>query len=140
MKESKEFKSQIRVIYADIDKMGIVYYGKYFEYFEYARGEALRDIGFPYKLLEENNLYLPVIESHLEYFLPAKYDDFLTIHTKIYYDENKRSRLKLQCETYLNQKLLNRGYTIHVFVNESAKPLRLKNNILIKALFEKLFN
>src|SRR5579885_2257594 len=43
----------VRVRYADTDQMGLVYYGKYFEYFEVARTEMLRACGLPYAEIEK---------------------------------------------------------------------------------------
>ena len=44
---------KIRVRYGETDQMGYAYYGNYAEYFEVARVEALRKLGFSYKKLEE---------------------------------------------------------------------------------------
>ena len=42
----------IRVRYAETDQMGYCYYGNYAMYYEVARVETLRAIGFNYKSLE----------------------------------------------------------------------------------------
>jgi acyl-CoA thioester hydrolase len=54
------FEYQLRVRYGDTDKMGYVYYGNYAYYFEQARAEAMRALGIPYKLLEDNGIMMPV--------------------------------------------------------------------------------
>src|SRR5579871_4471281 len=69
----------IRVRYADTDQMGLVYYGKYFEYFEVARTEMLRAIGLPYAELEAAGFWLPVADASARYLRSAKYDDLLRI-------------------------------------------------------------
>ncbi|MBP6403824.1 MAG: acyl-CoA thioesterase, partial [Bacteroidia bacterium] len=74
---------QVRVRYAETDQMGYVYYGNYAAYFEVARVEALRSLGFSYKKLEEDGLMLPVLDFSVKYFKPAYYDDVLTIKTTI---------------------------------------------------------
>ena len=68
---------QVRVRYAETDQMGYVYYGNYATYFEVARVELLRSIGFSYKKLEEEGVMLPVFEFSIKYFKPAFYDDLL---------------------------------------------------------------
>src|SRR5262245_23887837 len=60
----------IRVRYAETDQMGYVYYGRYAEFFEVGRVEALRAIGFPYRQLEEAGVRLPVHDLHVKYHKP----------------------------------------------------------------------
>ena len=72
-------KTQIRVRYAETDQMGYVYYGNYAMYFEVARVEALRSVGFSYREMEDSGILMPVLESHITYLKPGKYDDLLTI-------------------------------------------------------------
>ena len=58
------FDCDYRVCYGDTDKMGVVYYANYFEFFERGRTEMLRSAGFPYSRLEELGLFLPVTEAN----------------------------------------------------------------------------
>ena len=77
------FKSEtkIRVRYAETDQMGYCYYGNYAQYFEVARVEALRSLGVTYKTMEENGIWLPVVDFSINYLQPAYYDEELTILT-----------------------------------------------------------
>ena len=54
-------KTQLRVRYAETDQMGYVYYGNYAMYFEVARVEAMRSVGFSYKEMEEDGILMPVL-------------------------------------------------------------------------------
>lgn len=74
-------KTTVRVRYADTDQMGFVYNGKFFEYFEVGRSEVMRDIGFPYKKVEEHGFYMPVREVKITYKNAALYDEELEIET-----------------------------------------------------------
>jgi acyl-CoA thioester hydrolase len=78
-----EFKTQIRVRYADADPMNVVYYGNYAQYFEVGRVESLRALGISYKLIEDLGFMLPVVELNVKYLRPARYDDLLTITTQL---------------------------------------------------------
>jgi acyl-CoA thioester hydrolase len=78
-----EFVTFIRVRYAETDRMGYVYYGNYATYFEVARVETIKALGFSYRLLEDDGIMLPVLEYHSKFFKPAYYDDLLTIKTRI---------------------------------------------------------
>src|SRR4029077_16151788 len=108
---------KIRVRYAETDRMGYVYYGHYATYFEVARVEMLRSLGFNYKKLEEEGVILPVLTFSIKYIRPAYYDDLLTVVTTI--NDLPSTRIKFSYETY-NEKseLLNTAETVLVFVNK----------------------
>ena len=53
---------KIRVRYSDTDQMGYVYYGRYANYYEIARVELFRSLGFSYKKLEDRGIGMPVID------------------------------------------------------------------------------
>jgi len=74
-------ESQIRVRYAETDQMGVVYHSNYFLYFESARAESIRQLGFTYAGMEKMGIVMPVIDVHCRYLRPAVYDDLLTIKT-----------------------------------------------------------
>ena len=117
--------THVRVRYADTDQMKIVYYGKYFEYFEEARSDMLRGLGLPYPELEAMGLLLPVTEAHAEYKRSARYDDVLQVVT--YMRQVPVARVRLDYEIYREgeKDLLVEGYTSHVFVNATTgKPTR----------------
>lgn len=76
-------KTQIRVHYAMTDQMGVVYHGRYAELLEIGRVEAIRELGFSYKELEEKGIIMPVTELYIRYIRPARYDDVLTIITTV---------------------------------------------------------
>lgn len=137
-KISRPYTTQVRVIYADTDKMAVVYHSKYLEYFEIARNELLREIGFPYKYLEERGVFLPIIEAHLNYSRPAQYDDLLTIKTVVSQDPLKFLRFKITCEIFLGEQLITSGYTVHVISNSTGRPCKPPKDLhhdLFQALF-----
>ncbi|MFI5262965.1 MAG: acyl-CoA thioesterase [Candidatus Kapaibacterium sp.] len=115
----------IRVRYADTDKMGIVYYAKYLEYFEVARTEMLRSMGLPYREIEAKGFELPVANASIKYYKGAAYDDELLITASL---EPKHSpRVEIHYEVRLNGKdeLLAEGDTTLVFVDAlTGKPAR----------------
>ena len=74
-------ETKIRVRYAETDQMGVVYHSHYFQYFEVARAEAIRSLGFSYADMEKMGIIMPVVDVHCRYLRPAKYDDLLTIKT-----------------------------------------------------------
>lgn len=72
-------QTQLRVRYAETDQMGVVYHGYYFQYFEAARAESIRQLGFTYADMERTGIIMPVVEVQCRYIRPARYDDLLTI-------------------------------------------------------------
>lgn len=76
-------ETQVRVRYAETDQMGVVYHSNYFPYFESARAEAIRQLGFTYADMEKMGIIMPVIDVHCRYLRPARYDDLLTIKTML---------------------------------------------------------
>jgi acyl-CoA thioester hydrolase len=76
-------ETQIRVRYAETDQMGVVYHSNYFPWFEAARAEAIRQLGYTYAEMEKMGVVMPVIDVHCRYIRPAKYDDLVTIKTTL---------------------------------------------------------
>jgi acyl-CoA thioester hydrolase len=72
-------ETQLRVRYAETDQMGVVYHSNYFPWFETARAESIRQLGFTYADMEKMGIIMPVIEVQCRYLRPAVYDDLLTI-------------------------------------------------------------
>jgi acyl-CoA thioester hydrolase len=113
---------QVRVRYAETDKMGYVYYGNYATYFEVARVETFRHWGFSYKELEDSGIMMPVLEYKSKFLKPAKYDDLLTI--KLFLKTKPSARIVFEYEVYNEEKiLLTVAETTLVFVNQqTGKP------------------
>ena len=127
-----DYTYRTRVYYRDVDQMGIVYYTRYLEYFEAARTELLRSIGLDVTIIEQMGYFLPVISCHCDYKKSAKFDDELSIATKI--NESPRSSMKIEYDVYnSSKKLLASGYTVHSFINSNGKAVKPP-----KLLIEKL--
>tara|TARA_B000000460_G_C21149762_1_gene236559 strand:- start:64 stop:477 length:414 start_codon:yes stop_codon:yes gene_type:complete len=129
----------IKVYYKDIDQMGIVYYSRYFEYFEEARTEMLSSIGLDYSNVEENGAMLPVIEAHCEYKKGATFSQDLIVKT--YIRELPKVKIKFEykiCPAGSDEILLT-GYTVHACTNLEGKPVKMPKYIR-KILKDKLDN
>lgn len=74
---------QIRVRYAETDRMGLLHHANYLVYFEQARTELLRDRGMTYRAMEDEGFFLVLAKFELKYKRPAHYDDLLTIRTTV---------------------------------------------------------
>ncbi|PCI96549.1 MAG: thioesterase [Flavobacteriales bacterium] len=114
--------TKVRVRYSETDMMGYCYYGNYATYFEVARVEAIRQLGFSYRQMEDDGIALPVLEFAIKYFKPAFYDDELMIETTI--TEVPKARIHFTYKTFNTEGvLLNEAKTSLVFINKKTmKP------------------
>jgi len=74
---------QIRVRYAETDRMGLLHHANYLVYFEQGRTELLRQMGRTYKDVEDEGFFLVIAKIEIRYKLPARYDDLLTLRTTV---------------------------------------------------------
>lgn len=74
---------QIRVRYAETDRMGLLHHANYLVYFEQGRTELLRSQGIAYKDLEDQGYLLVLTRVQVRYRSPAWYDDVLTLRTTV---------------------------------------------------------
>lgn len=114
--------AQVTVRYAETDMMGVVYHGSYLPWFEIGRTTLLKEMGLPYRKLEEDGYRLPVLEVTAKYFRPAVYDDALTIVTTL--REKPLLRIRLDYEVKRGEELLATGHTVHAFIDREGKPVR----------------
>jgi acyl-CoA thioester hydrolase len=73
----------IRVRYAETDRMGLLHHANYLVYFEQGRTELLRAQGLSYRDLEDQGYLLVLTRVQVRYRSPARYDDLLTLRTKV---------------------------------------------------------
>jgi len=73
-----------RIIYADTDAEGVVYYANYLKFFERGRMEYLRKAGVSVKKLkEEKGMVFAISKVECDYKAPALLDDEITVETEI---------------------------------------------------------
>lgn len=122
--------TQIRVRYAETDQMSYVYYGNYAMYYEVGRVEALRQLGFTYKKLEEQGVMMPVLDLQCKFITPAKYDELLTV--KVMIPELPKVKMYFEYVVTNEQgKLVNEGKTTLVFLNmNSSRPCRAPQGLI----------
>lgn len=112
----------LRVRYGETDSMKYVYYGNYAQYLEVARVELFRAIGISYDEIEKRGIWLPVLDFKIKYIQPAKYDDLLTIHTKIIKKPTAKIEFEYQIFNTQNQ-LLTEAHTTLFFLDAETKKL-----------------
>ena len=121
--------SMVRVRYAETDKMGVVYYANYFVWFEVARADLLRTLGWSYREMEQAGVSLPVIEAHCEYARPARYDDELEIRTTGRLLSPVRMEFSYEVRLTTESMVAATGRTSHASVDPNGRPCRLPERI-----------
>jgi acyl-CoA thioester hydrolase len=119
----RQHEIQIRVRYQETDGQGRVHHANYFTYFELGRIEILRAAGMSYRSVEESGYHLVVAEIGCEYFLPAVFDDLLTLRTTVV--RAKGARIEHQYEVFRDADLLARGRSVVACIDRSGKVRRL---------------
>jgi acyl-CoA thioester hydrolase len=113
-------ETQIRVRYAETDRMGLLHHANYLVYFEQARTELLRAIGGNYKTMEDQGFFLVISKIEIKYRSPAYYDDVLTIRTTV--TRSSPVRLEHRYEVFREgNKLVAEGSTTLACVDRDGK-------------------
>lgn len=128
-------ETQIRVRYAETDKMGIVHHSNYLVWFEFGRSEFCRARGFSYKEMEEvDNALMVVAEAYCRYKSPAHYEDVLRIRTKLEEMRSRSIRFVYEIIRPLDDTILAEGETLHLVTDLNKKvrtlPERYKEKLL----------
>ena len=121
--------STVRVRYAETDKMGVVYYANYFVWFEVARAELLRSLGWSYRDMEHAGVALPVIEAHCAYHRSARYDDELDVKAEARMLSPVRMQFTYEVVRREDAALAASGKTVHAAVDTRGRPCRLPARI-----------
>ena len=119
---------EIRVRYAECDRMGYVHHSKYFEYFEMARTELLRANGFRYRDLEDRGVLFVVAKTACRFHRPAAYDDLLTLRVRV--TRQTRARIDHEYQLYRDGLLLCEATTTLACVDRDGKLIPIPNDIM----------
>lgn len=121
----------VRVLFADTDAMGIVYYANYLRWFETGRVELMRKLGMAYREMTGIGIHLPVTEASVRYLSPARYDDLLAIHAEV--RDLKRASIAFGYRIEKEEgNLLADGITVHAFTDGDGKIVRVPEAFIEK--------
>jgi acyl-CoA thioester hydrolase len=120
MNDRDEHEISIRVRYAETDRMGLLHHANYFVYFEMGRTELLRQRGITYREVEDAGHYLVIVEVGCKFKHPARYDDLVTLRTKVV----KVTHVKIvhQYQLFRDGRLLAEGHSTLACVDKDGKP------------------
>ena len=132
---TKNFIHKVKIYYEDTDSGGVVYYANYLKFLERARSEIIYTLGLTNKkLLNDYNTLIIVKSCNIKYKKPAKFEDVLTINSKI------KSMLKVSfiMEQIIKRdnEIISEAEVVLVTVNNRGKPVKIPE-VLLKS-FEKI--
>jgi acyl-CoA thioester hydrolase len=124
------FHWPVRVYYEDTDAGGVVFYANYLKFFERARTEMLRDMGFEQdQLIAEQNIIFVVRSVQVDYLKPAHFNDFLDISAQI--TQAKKVSLNFEQEVARGDELLCKGkIRIACLDAKSMRPKTIPETIM----------
>lgn len=125
-------ESRLRVRYAETDRMGIVYHSNHFIWFEVGRVELLRQLGFSYRDMEENDgCRIAVIDARCRYKAPALYDDEIIVRTHLEYVRESLIQFGYELLRVSDGELLAEGDTTHIVVDSQMKKVVIPEKYLM---------
>ena len=121
-----EGEARVRVRYAETDQMGVVYHSNYLVWFEIGRVELMRSMGLDYKRMEvEEGCGIAVVDVHVRYRAPARYDDELVVETRLLAARGAVIKFGYKVLREEDGVLLCEGETVHVVVGKDMKKRSL---------------
>ena len=125
-----QYDYHTKIYYKDIDQMGVVYYSRYFEFFEQARTELLNDLGIIVMDIEDEGYFMPVVSATCDYKEGAKFEDEIIVRTFIKEMPSARLRIKYEVVRKADDRLLVTGHTIHGFIDKEGMPKRPPKSLI----------
>jgi acyl-CoA thioester hydrolase len=119
----------LRVRYAETDQMRVAYYANYLVWFEVARADLLRGLGWTYREMEDAGVMLPVIEAHCKYHRPARYDEEIEVRTQGRVCSPVRMEFSYHVVLKKTNELSASGRTVHAALGRDGRPCRLPDRI-----------
>ncbi|MGO9124305.1 MAG: acyl-CoA thioesterase [Terriglobales bacterium] len=109
---------RLRVRYAETDQMGVAYHSNHFIWFEVGRVELLRQLGFSYKDMEQNdNCRMPVVDARCRYRVPAVYDEEIIVRTHLKNVRESMAHFAYELRRASDGRLLATGETMHIAID-----------------------
>lgn len=122
----------LRPRYAETDAQGVVYHANYIVWFEVARGEYCRAIGYPYLAIEREGYGFMVTDLNVKYLSPAFYDDEISIKTWVEKTGRYSCVFGYQIYNKTTGKFCVEGMSKHAAVSREGKLVRFSQELYDK--------
>ena len=119
-------ETRVRVRYAETDQMGVVYHSNYFIWFEVGRVDLLRQLGFTYREMEQDDgCYIAVVDARCRFKAPARYDDEIIIRTHLKNVRESLIHFGYEAVRESDGTLLAEGETTHIVTDSDMRKREL---------------
>jgi acyl-CoA thioester hydrolase len=125
-----EFSHRLRVYWEDTDAGGVVFFANYLKFFERARTEWLRHLGFGQERLRlETGAMFVVADTAVRFLSPARLDDELSVSVRVV--EAGRATLRIAQQVRRDDRVLTEGdIRIGCVDAGTFRPRRIPNELL----------
>jgi len=118
------FQTPVKVRFAETDAQGIAHNSNYFVWFEVARVEYLDRYAGGYQRLRDTGIEALVLETHVRYLQPARFDDRLLVYARCL--DVKGARFRYEYAIERDGKTIADGWTAHATVHATTmRPTRV---------------
>ena len=127
-----DFRFKLRVYWEDTDAGGVVFFANYLKFFERARTEWLRSLGFSQERLRtDTGTIFIVADTAVRYLGPARLDDELALTVRV--TDAGRASMTIVQQAWRGDELLAEG-SIRIGCVDAGtfRPRRISNDILHK--------
>jgi acyl-CoA thioester hydrolase len=118
-----DFEFDIRIRYYETDAQGYVHHANYFKYFELARVEQLRALGYDYADVERSGVFLVVSKIACKFLRPCRFGD--TIRLQIRTVNVKAARIDHEYKVFLGNELLAEAESTLACIDREGRVQRL---------------
>ena len=125
------FETRLRVRYAETDQMGVVYHSNFIIWFEVGRVEMMRELGFTYSEMEQQDgSHLAVVDVRCRFKSPARYDDLVLIRTRLMNVRGSLLHFGYEVVRDEDGTVLAEGESVHMVLDREFKRTRLSARYL----------
>lgn len=120
---TEQHEIDIRVRYAETDRMGFLHHANFIVYFEQGRTELLRARGVSYRDIEDAGFFLVVVDLQCRFKKPARYDDLLRLRTTV--ERVTHVKIIHKYEVFRDGLIVAEGQSTLACVDRDGRPQAL---------------
>lgn len=121
-----------RVRFSEVDAMAIVWHGRYATFFEEASAELGRTVGLSYRDFFDAGVRAPIVEFHIDHFLPLLLDEEFTVRASLVWHEGSRINTEYQV-VKRDGAVAAAGYTVQLLVDaKTGEPCYVSPALLVR--------
>jgi YbgC/YbaW family acyl-CoA thioester hydrolase len=114
--------TEVTVRWGDVDPAGIVFYPRFYAWYDLGTETLFESIGLPFTELFERHAIVgvPIVESGSTFVSPARWGDVLAIRSTIAWVKDKT--LRVDHEVAVGDRACARGFEVRAWVSRPETP------------------